>query len=63
LLVHAGVAQAALADASAGDKSFYRGKIATAAFFAKNMLPRLAAQRKVLESIDDDIMRVSEDAF
>ncbi|OBA76698.1 butyryl-CoA dehydrogenase [Mycobacterium sp. 1554424.7] len=64
LLVQAGIAHAALADApSARDKSFYQGKIATSAFFAKNMLPRLAAQRRVLESIDDDIMRVSEDAF
>ncbi|ORW92120.1 butyryl-CoA dehydrogenase [Mycobacterium sp. IEC1808] len=64
LLVQAGIAHAALADApSASDKSFYQGKIATAKFFAKNMLPRLTAQRRVLESIDDDIMRVSEDAF
>jgi alkylation response protein AidB-like acyl-CoA dehydrogenase len=67
LLVHAGVAHAALADAptrgSASDKSFYQGKIATATFFAKNMLPKLTAQRTIIESIDDDIMRVSEDAF
>ncbi|MCW2663880.1 MAG: fadE15 [Mycobacterium sp.] len=64
LLVHAGVAHAALADApSTSDKSFYQGKIATATFFAKNMLPKLTAQRTVIESIDDDIMRVSEDAF
>jgi alkylation response protein AidB-like acyl-CoA dehydrogenase len=67
LLVQAGVAHAALADAptggSASDKSFYQGKIATATFFAKNMLPRLTAQRRVIENIDDDIMRVSEDAF
>jgi alkylation response protein AidB-like acyl-CoA dehydrogenase len=63
LLVQAGIAHAALADAAASDKHFYQGKIATAAFFAKNMLPRLAAQRRVLESLDDDIMRVSEDVF
>jgi alkylation response protein AidB-like acyl-CoA dehydrogenase len=62
LLVQAGVAHAALA-AGAPDKAFYEGKVATAAFFAKNMLPRLTAQRRVIESIDDDIMRVSEDAF
>ena len=64
LLVHAGVAHAALADApSTSDNSFYQGKIATATFFAKNMLPKLTAQRTIIESIDDDIMRVSEDAF
>ncbi|OBF55989.1 butyryl-CoA dehydrogenase [Mycobacterium sp. 852002-50816_SCH5313054-b] len=63
LLVQAGIAHAALADAAASDKHFYQGKIATATFFAKNVLPRLAAQRRVIESIDDDIMRISEDAF
>jgi alkylation response protein AidB-like acyl-CoA dehydrogenase len=64
LLVQAGIAHAALADApSTSSQCFYRGKIATATFFAKNMLPKLTGQRRVIESIDDDIMRVSEDAF
>jgi alkylation response protein AidB-like acyl-CoA dehydrogenase len=64
LLVQAGIARAALADgATKSDEAFYRGKIATATFFAKNMLPKLTAHRRVIESIDDDIMRVSEDAF
>jgi hypothetical protein len=64
LLVQAGVANAALAGApSEQDALFYRGKVATSAFFAQNMLPRLTAQRTVLESIDDEIMRISEDAF
>ena len=64
LLVQAGIAHAALADAStSSNQKFYEGKIATATFFAKNMLPKLTAQRAVLESLDDDIMRVSEDAF
>jgi Acetyl-CoA dehydrogenase C-terminal like len=64
LLVQAGIAHAALAGApSKSDETFYRGKVTTAAFFAKNMLPRLTAQRRVIESIDDDIMRVSENAF
>lgn len=64
LLVHAGVAHAALANnPDAKDEAFYRGKIATSAFFAKNMLPKLTALRRVVESIDDDVMRISEDAF
>jgi alkylation response protein AidB-like acyl-CoA dehydrogenase len=64
LLVQADVARAALADSpSKSDASFYEGKVATAAFFAKNMLPRLAGARTVIESIDDDIMRLSESAF
>jgi alkylation response protein AidB-like acyl-CoA dehydrogenase len=64
LLEQAGIAHAALANASSkSDEAFYQGKIATAAFFAKNMLPKLTAQRKVIESIDGEIMRLSEDAF
>jgi alkylation response protein AidB-like acyl-CoA dehydrogenase len=64
LLAQAEIARAALADgASASDEAFYEGKIATAAFFAKNMLPKLTAQRKVVESIDGEIMRLPEDAF
>jgi hypothetical protein len=64
LLVQASVARAALAESpSQKEELFYRGKIATAAFFAKNMLPRLAGICTVIESIDDDIMRLSESAF
>jgi hypothetical protein len=64
LLAQADVAHAALAGSpSKSDKLFYEGKIATAAFFAKNMLPKLAGLRTVIESIDDDIMRLAEEAF
>ena len=64
LLAQANVAQAALAgEPSASDKAFYQGKVAVSAFFAKNMLPKLAGLRSVLDNIDDDIMRMSEDAF
>src|SRR5580693_7056968 len=64
LLVQAGVARAALGDApSKRDEMFYQGKITTAEFFAKNMLPKLTSVRGVIESMDDEIMRLSEDAF
>ncbi|WP_443987119.1 acyl-CoA dehydrogenase, partial [Mycobacterium marinum] len=64
LLVQAGVAHAALADSpSKDDEAFYKGKIAVATFFAKNMLPKLTGVRAVIESIDDEIMRISEEAF
>jgi len=68
LLVQAGIAHAALDNGAANsaaknDTAFYRGKIATATFFAKNMLPKLTALRTVIDSIDDDIMRLSERAF
>jgi alkylation response protein AidB-like acyl-CoA dehydrogenase len=64
LLVQADVATAALAGSpSQADELFYRGKITTAGFFANNMLPKLTGVRTVIESLDDEIMRVSEDAF
>jgi alkylation response protein AidB-like acyl-CoA dehydrogenase len=64
LLAQAGIAHAALrGGATKSDEAFYRGKIATAAFFTKNMLPKLTAQRKVIDSLDDEIMRLSEEAF
>jgi alkylation response protein AidB-like acyl-CoA dehydrogenase len=64
LLVQAGIAQAALANTpSKSDEAFYQGKIASATFFAMNMLPKLTAERKIIENIDDGIMRLPEDAF
>jgi alkylation response protein AidB-like acyl-CoA dehydrogenase len=64
LLVQADVARAALeAGASDGDEAFYRGKVATAAFFAANMLPRITTIRGIVETIDDEIMRLPEAAF
>ena len=68
LLVQAGIAQAALDNLANGsgankDTAFYQGKVATAKFFAKNMLPKLTAQRRVIEALDDDVMRVSENSF
>jgi len=62
LLVQANVSHAALA-ASGTDDAFYRGKIATAAFFAANMLPSITGVRGVIESLDDEIMRLPEAAF
>lgn len=64
LLVQAGVAHRALTDGATGhDEPFYQGKVATATFFAKNMLPRLTALRAVVEAIDDEIMKVPDEAF
>jgi alkylation response protein AidB-like acyl-CoA dehydrogenase len=62
LLVQANVAQAALTSGN-GEEAFYRGKVATATFFAANMLPNLAAVRGIIEKLDDDIMSLPETAF
>jgi alkylation response protein AidB-like acyl-CoA dehydrogenase len=63
LLVQADVAHTALATAPGNDEVFYQGKIATARFFAKNMLPNLTALRGIIAALDDDVMTLPEAAF
>ena len=45
------------------DRAFYVGKVAAANFFAKNVLPRLTAERKIVEAVDLTIMDLREEAF
>ena len=64
LLRGAEVALKALDEGASGsDKAFYEGKIAAASFFAKNVLPKLAAEREIAENVDDSIMELDEAAF
>ncbi|MFJ4094500.1 acyl-CoA dehydrogenase [Kitasatospora sp. NPDC089913] len=64
LLRQAAVALAKLeAGASEKDVPFYQGKVAAARFFAKNILPTVAAQRLIAEGIDNEIMDLAEGAF
>ncbi len=64
LLEQAEVALKAL-DGNVGDRdrAFYTGKVATGKFFAKNVLPRLSAQRAVLQAVDLTVMDLPEAAF
>jgi hypothetical protein len=64
LLEHAEVALDALdGDPSDRDREYYRGKVAAADFFAKNVLPRLGAEREIVEGVDLTIMDLREEAF
>ena len=45
------------------DKDFYTGKVAAAQFFARNVLPRLSAERTIAEATDNSLMDVPESAF
>ena len=64
LLEHAEVALAALdGDPSDKDREFYAGKVAAANFFTKNVLPRLTAERTIVEAVDLTIMDLREEAF
>ncbi|MET7463816.1 acyl-CoA dehydrogenase [Nonomuraea sp. NPDC005501] len=60
LLRQAEVALARLAD---GEDPFYQGKVAAASFFAKTVLPRLAAERRVLDGTGQELMELPEEAF
>ncbi|MEC3958286.1 acyl-CoA dehydrogenase [Nocardia sp. CDC153] len=61
LLAQAEVAINALDNGST--EKFYEGKIATAQFFARNVLPELTSVRTVLSNLDNDIMELDEAAF
>ncbi|SCL57716.1 acyl-CoA dehydrogenase [Micromonospora peucetia] len=60
----ADVALKALAgEVNAADKAFYTGKVAAARFFAREVLPRVGADRRIIEGTDLDIMDLPEEAF
>ena len=64
LLAHAEIALNALdANPSDRDREYYAGKVAAANFFTKNVLPRLTAERKIVEAVDLTIMDLREEAF
>jgi alkylation response protein AidB-like acyl-CoA dehydrogenase len=65
LVRQAEVAQAALDAGPAGDEdvAFYEGKIAAARFFAETVLPRLAAEREIVETTSTDLMDLRAAAF
>ena len=45
------------------DRDFYQGKVAAAKFFARNVLPKIAAERQIAEATDNALMDVPESAF
>ncbi|MGN6104145.1 MAG: acyl-CoA dehydrogenase [Kofleriaceae bacterium] len=63
LAVGAQVALGKLGGASADDQAFYRGKLASARWYAKNVLPGLSLTRKLIEAGDLDLMEVPDDSW
>jgi alkylation response protein AidB-like acyl-CoA dehydrogenase len=63
LLRQAAVAGEKLAAASDRDRPFYQGKIASARWFAANVLPELRAKRAMAEAVDLSLMELDESAF
>jgi alkylation response protein AidB-like acyl-CoA dehydrogenase len=64
LLRQAEVALKALGgELSQADKNFYEGKVAAARFFAREVLPRVGADRRIIENTTLDVMDLPEEAF
>jgi hypothetical protein len=58
------VALAALAgEVSEKDRFFYEGKLAATRFFATQVLPRLSAERAIVENTDNALMEIDESVF
>ncbi|CAB4982892.1 unannotated protein [freshwater metagenome] len=62
LLQQADIAQSKLANPGR-DKDFFDGKIASAKFFVRSVLPHITVERAVVESETGEIMEISEAAF
>ncbi|GGQ06556.1 acyl-CoA dehydrogenase [Streptosporangium pseudovulgare] len=63
LLRQAEVATAALPAARTEDRPFYEGKVATARWFARTVLPNVTAQLTAASATDDLLMSVPEAGF
>jgi hypothetical protein len=62
LVRHAARALERRAEAS-GDEAFYDGKVASARFFTREVLPRLTLDRKHVEQSTLQLMEIAEEAF
>ena len=64
LLRGAEVALARLnSDLQPREKAFYEGKVASARWFARTVLPKVGAERAIAEATDLAVMDLPEDAF
>jgi hypothetical protein len=50
-------------EVSEADREFYAGKVAAAQFFCATVLPRLTADRAIVENTTLDVMDLPEAAF
>ncbi|WP_030455095.1 acyl-CoA dehydrogenase [Herbidospora cretacea] len=56
-------AEIALKALESQDDDFYAGKVAAATFFAGNVLPRIASERRMLTATTQELMDLPESAF
>lgn len=63
LIRHAALALEKLPGAEGPDVAFYKGKVASAQFFAKNVLPASTLTRKLVEASSLDLMELEDELF
>jgi hypothetical protein len=63
LAASAQVAHGKIGTAQGDHKAFYRGKLAAARFYAKNVLPGLGLTRKLIEASDLELMELPDDSW
>jgi alkylation response protein AidB-like acyl-CoA dehydrogenase len=63
LIRHAAVAVRKLPSATGDDKAFYEGKVASAKWFAKNVLPGVSLVKRFVEESSLELMELPEEAF
>ncbi|MCA9558431.1 MAG: acyl-CoA dehydrogenase C-terminal domain-containing protein, partial [Myxococcales bacterium] len=64
LVRHAAIAQGKLDDGAKGSEAdFYRGKVASARWFCRNVLPGLTLTRKLVEDSALELMELPDGAF
>jgi alkylation response protein AidB-like acyl-CoA dehydrogenase len=63
LVVQAKVALARVDGAAGDDPAFYRGKLASARFFARQILPGIGLARQLVEQSELELMQVPDEAF
>jgi alkylation response protein AidB-like acyl-CoA dehydrogenase len=63
LVASAQIAQRKLANASAEDIAFYRGKLGATRFYVRTVLPQISLARKLIEQADIDLMALSDESW
>jgi len=63
LIRHAEIATAALDEAGDADRAYYEGKIASARWFAANVLPKAHLRRTLAETEESMLMSLADEAF
>ncbi|MCJ7779878.1 MAG: acyl-CoA dehydrogenase, partial [Acidimicrobiia bacterium] len=63
LIRHADIAIEAMPEASKADRAFYEGKVASARYFAKTVLPKAKLRRTLAETEDGALMDLAVESF